>query len=986
MTVPAVAPAAGAIDLRPLFAPRSVAVVGASPRTWIAETVRDNLRLMGSATRCHFVNPNYTELHGQPCYPSLDALPERPDVAVVALNPLRAAMVTRDAAAAGVPAVIIPGGGVVEGGAAAAAMQDEVAEIARRHGIALVGPNCMGVVDLTANSASYIGDVSPYQPRGGVAGIAQSGSVTDAFIQAGSRVGFSRIISCGSEVVLDVCDYLAYCLDDPETHSVILFVEGFKRPERFLALADRALELGKPIMAVKVGRSDQAQAAAVAHSGSLAGETRVTDAALDAAGVIRCRDLDELLETAELVEGTRRTGRGVGRGRTGVVTVSTGEASLVADLVPTTGLDLPPIPEPARAAILERLPTMGYIGNPMDPWGAADPATAYGACFEAMAASGAYDVLVLVHDSPYRSMPAEVVTAIDVTTPLLAATRDRPSILPVYVSLTSGEHPPEIKALLDEQGGGAPLLRGAVEAFSAIASLARWQGRHEARSAPGGRPWRASWPTLGADRTSFGRDGTVRGPAVESPATRALPERESLELLRAAGLAVTTALPARDADAAVEVARSFGGPCAVKIDAIGLAHKSDLGLVRLGLADDAAVRAAADDLLRIATDHGLDPRGLLVEPMAEAGVELIVGLHRDAQFGPAVVVGLGGIFTEVLDDVAIRLAPVTHDAALAMLDDLHARRILDGIRGRPPADREAVARLIVALARLGADRPDIVEVDLNPVIATPTGRSPSTRWSSWRGPMPDDALVLSASTPWGVRLTLNRPAKLNALTGELVEQLVAAVDAANADPNVRVIVIAGAGRAFSAGYDLTEEAEGGMGGPVGWRKALAVDVAATLHVLDSPKPVIAQLHGYALAGGLELAMACDLAIAAEGTKLGEPEIRYGSAPVTLLMPYLIGQKKTRELLLTGDLIDAVEAERIGLINRVVPGRSARGRGGRARGPAGPDAARGDGADQGDAQPGDGRRRLPAGGRGRASTLARSSTQPTRPNSASGTPS
>ena len=179
--------------------------------------------------------------------------------------------------------------------------------------------------------------MSPYLPRGGVAGIAQSGSVTDAFVHSGDRVGFSRIISCGSEVVLDVCDYLAYCLDDPHTSSVILFVEGFKRPERFLALADRALELGKPIMAVKVGRSDQAQAAAMAHSGSLAGEARVTDAALDAAGVIRCRDLDELLETAELVEGVRRTGRRVGRGRTGVVTVSTGEASLIADLVPRTG-------------------------------------------------------------------------------------------------------------------------------------------------------------------------------------------------------------------------------------------------------------------------------------------------------------------------------------------------------------------------------------------------------------------------------------------------------------------------------------------------------------------------------------------------------------------------------------------------------------------------------------------------------------------------
>src|SRR3954451_5224451 len=412
------------IDLRPLFAPRSVAVVGASPRSWIAETVRDNLRTMGSATRCHFVNPNYRDLHGQPCYATLTDLPERPDVVLVALNPLRAAPVTEAASAAGVPAVIIPGGGVVEGGAAAAAMQDEVARIAREHHLALVGPNCMGVIDLTTNSAAYIGDVSPYLPRGGVAGIAQSGSVSDAFVHSGNRIGFSRIISCGPKVVPAVCDSLAFCRDDAHTTPVILFVEGFKRPDRFLALADHALDIGKPIMTVKVGRSDQAQAAAMAHSGSLAGETRVTDAALDAAGVIRCRDLDELLETAELVEGTRRTGRRVGRGRTGVVTVSTGEASLIADLVPRTGLDLPPVPDSARAGILEALPTMGYIGNPLDPWGAGEARETYGAVFESLAASDAYDVLVLVHDFPYRSLPSEVNTANEVTRALIAATAD----------------------------------------------------------------------------------------------------------------------------------------------------------------------------------------------------------------------------------------------------------------------------------------------------------------------------------------------------------------------------------------------------------------------------------------------------------------------------------------------------------------------------------------------------------------------------------
>jgi len=711
------------IDLRPLFAPRSIAVVGASPRSWIAETVRDNLRVMKSATRCHFVNPNYGELHGQPCYPSLDALPERPDVAIVALNPLRAAIVTEAAVAAGIPAVIIPGGGVVEGGDAAAAMQVDVARIAREHGLALVGPNCMGVIDLTSNAATYIGDVSPYLPRGGVAGIAQSGSVTDAFVQSGSRIGFSRIISCGSEVVLDVCDYLAYCLDDPETSSVILFVEGFKRPERFLALADRALELGKPIMAVKVGRSQQAQVAAIAHSGSLAGEARVTDAALDCAGVIRCGDLDELLEAAELVEGVRRTGRRVGQGRTGVVTVSTGEGSLIADLSPLTGVDLPPIPTEARAQILAALPTMGYIGNPLDPWGAADPATAYAASFEAMAGSGAYDVLVLVHDFPYRSAPSEVATANDVTYQLLAATRDRPAILPVYVSLTSGEPPPETKAVLDGEGRGAPLLRGALESFRAIAAVARWERWRGRRLAEG--PWRTGWPTLAANRVSHGADPSMADAAPISAASsrpaRALSELDSLTVLRSAGLSVVNAVPVPGAAEAVAAAARIDGAVVLKLDAVGLAHKTDLGGVVLGLRGDDAVGEAATALLGLGRRHGMKVRGLLVQPMAPPGVELIVGMRRDPQFGPVVLVGLGGTLTEVFDDVAIRLAPLDLVAADSMLDDLRGARVLEGVRGRAAIDRAAVSAMLVALGRLAVERSDVLEIDMNPVIASEWG-------------------------------------------------------------------------------------------------------------------------------------------------------------------------------------------------------------------------------------------------------------------------
>lgn len=704
----------GVIDLGPLFAPRSVAVVGASARGGIAQTVRDNLRVTGSSTRCHFVNPRHDELLGQPCYPSIAALPERPDLVMVALHPLRATAVTREAAAAGVPAVIIPSGGVVEGGPAAATMQAEVAAIAREHGMALVGPNCMGVWDLTSNSSAYIGDVNPWLPRGGIAGIAQSGSVTDAFIHSGARIGFSRIVGCGVEAVLDVCDYLAWSLDDTETHGVILFVEGFKRPERFLALADHALEIGKPVAVLKVGRSEQAQAAAIAHTGSLAGEARVTDAALDAAGVIRCRDLDELLETAELIDGTRRTRRGVGRGRTGVVTVSTGEASLIADLVPHTGIDLPPIPPAAREAIAAALPTMGFVANPLDPWGADDPATAYDAAFEALAASGAYDVLVLVHDFPYRSLPSEVETASIVTRSLIRATSRRPRVLPVFVSLTSGDPTPEIARLLDEAAGGAPMLRGAVEAFAAIARLAGWEERRVGRLQRG--PRRAGWPALAADRRSHGFDLTVGVPA--RVAVAGLPEQESLAIVARAGVPVVEHEPAASVEAAIAAAGRVGYPVVVKVDAVGLAHKSEIGAVRVGLADEPTLRAAADDLLRLSLPPGAERRGLLVAAMAEPGIEMIVGARRDPLFGPVVIVGLGGVLAEVLDDVALALAPLTIDDARELVQRLRGAAVLRGVRGASPVAVDAVGAVLVALADLLMADAGIVDVEINPLIAT----------------------------------------------------------------------------------------------------------------------------------------------------------------------------------------------------------------------------------------------------------------------------
>ena len=726
-----------AFDIDRLFSPRSIAVVGASLRSGIATTVRDNIALIGGSQPCYFVNPKYDEVDGTPCYPSLAALPEVPDTVVLAVNPLRAARFTQEAADAGVSTVVIPGGGVVEGGVAAAAMQAEVRRIGIETGTAILGPNCMGMVDLTTKSATYIGDINPWLRRGGVAAIAQSGSVSDAFLHAGTRVGWSRIVSCGSEVVLDVCDYLAYCLDDAETHAVILFVEGFKRAERFLALADRALELGKPILAVKVGRSSQAQAAAIAHSGSLAGEDRVTDAALQAAGVIRCGDLDELLEAAELVAGTRRMGRLVGRGRTGVVTVSTGEGSLIADLAPRTGIDLPPIPDAARARIHADLPTLGYIGNPMDPWGADETAHAYGSCLRAFAESGAYDVVVVVHDFPFRSQRGEVELATELAGELGRATADRPDVLPVFVSLTSGDATPEIQDALDA-AGGIPLLRGTIEAFRAIARLAWWERRRGERRLHG--PWRAAWSELAADRTPYG-DDTSAGPADDGAdagsAPTVHPERESLVMVRAAGIPVTASTAATDADAAVGAAAKLGWPVALKLDTTGTAHKSDIGGVALGLTDAEAVRTAFESVTAAGRGAGTQVRGVLVQPMAAPGVELIVGFRRDPTFGPTVLVGSGGILAEILDDVAIRLVPLDRAAAREMLDELRSAPILAGARGRTAVDLDAVADLIVAVARFGEQHPDVLEIDLNPVIASPGGA------------VAVDALVVSAGPSAG---------------------------------------------------------------------------------------------------------------------------------------------------------------------------------------------------------------------------------------------
>ena len=650
-------------------------------------------------------------------------------------------------------------------------MQRTVAEIAIRHGVALLGPNCMGAVDWTTNSSTYIGDVNPWLPRGHVAGLAQSGSVTDAFLHApGTRIGYSRIVSVGAEVVLDLCDYLAYCLDDPETHAVMLFVEGFKRPERFLALADRALAMGKPILAVKVGRSAQAQAAAIAHSGSLAGEDRVTTAALDAAGVIRCADLDELLEAGGAGRRHRATrpaaarradGRRDGVDRRGVARGRPRRADR-----PRPAAGDPPRPATRSSPTCPRWATSATRSTrgarPRSP-------SPTGSSFEALAASGAYDVLAVVHDNPFRDLPSEVDVARTVSRALIDATA-APARAAAGLRVADLERrerrgqgvPRRRRRHADAQGRG-----GGVRRDRRGWRRGRIAARAVRRRVHGGRAGRRWRPTTspGASTRSSTRSRWRR----RRGAPIALSERESLERLADAGhrrdglargrCGTRRRDPAPGASSAAGRSRSSSTPHR-------LAHKSDAGGVALSLTDEAGITGAVHDLAVAAARSGVGVRGLLVEPMAAAGG------RADRRRATRPRVRAGGPRRAGRDPG--RGARRRRGAAGARARGrgrgggsrgLRGAALLRGVRGTDAVDVGAIVGLVVALGDLLVADPAIVGD--RPQPGDRLARAAPWRWTPWSSwtPGPEVPAAGASAAPRQRHPTRSRARVVSGRTG-----------------------------------------------------------------------------------------------------------------------------------------------------------------------------------------------------------------------------
>jgi acetyltransferase len=644
--------------VRSLLFPRSLVVVGASPRN--VEAVETVVR---SGVPAWGVNPNRDEVGGLECFPTFADLPETPETALLLVNHERVEQAFEDAAAAGVRAFVVPGVGA-EAGAAAAPTVARLAARARDLGASMVGPNCMGVVAPDGPMA-WIGSPPETTAPGNVSVLCQSGSVADAFLSLGGRVGFRCIVSSGTEAVTDAADYLSFFAEDDGTGAVGLFLETVRRPAEFVAALERCALAGKVVICLKVGRSEAAARAALSHTGAIVGSNRAFSAVLRRYGAIEVEDFHELVETLEVL------GRGgIPRGtRIAAISESGGECALLADQAEAAGMPFEPLPQDLARRLRDEFPNYLAPGNPLDAWAVADERLVYPRSLELMAESGAFDILVAQADLSQFRDPGNDEWC-ELTLRALAELRDRTGVFVAGTTVHSADPPRAFQELARELG--LPLLRGPRDAMLALARVVRL---------PRLSPVDDEEPT--PDVSDLLREGP-------------LSEHASALVLERLGVPFAPRALAPGPAEAAGVAEAIGFPVVVKRD--GPAHKAREGGVVLGLASAEAVAEAAARL----------GGPVLVAEQAEPGEEVLCGMTRDPDFGPVLAVGVGGTAVESANRVAVSVAPLDLGKAQALVDDAGVRDP-SGI----------VTSTLVALSRLALAHPVIESIDVNPLIVTP---------------------------------------------------------------------------------------------------------------------------------------------------------------------------------------------------------------------------------------------------------------------------
>ncbi len=682
--------------VRSVLAPSAVAVIGASRRRGsVGGEILHNLVASGFQGVVYPINPAAVAIQSMPAYPSLREVPGPVEMAVIAVPAAGVVDAARDCGAAGVRSLVVISAGFAESGAAGIARQRELLEVCREHGMRLVGPNCLGVL----NTAPGVGLNATFMPRtpnrGRVGFLSQSGGLGIAIVDAANRLqlGLSAFVSVGNKADLSGNDFIQYWEQDENTDVILMYLESFGNARKFARIA-RRVGRSKPIVAVKSGRSAAGARASSSHTGALLAASDVTvDALFRQAGVIRTDTLGELFDVAALLS-SQQPPRGT---RVAIVSNAGGPGILCADACAASGLEVADLGAHVRTLLRRFLPGEAAVGNPIDMIATASAAD-FRHAIEVVGRSGAVDAIIAIF------VPPLVTEAVDVAAAITRAVERVPpelAVLAVFMAQESVE--------LRRDGRPMAVYTFPEDAARALGHAARYGAW---RAAPAGEI--PHFPDARPDEAAAVIARALGGGGGWLDAA------DVAQLLDCYGVRMPAWRRADDAAAAERAAVELGGRVALKALAPGLVHKSDAGGVRIGLRPAAVGREAARMGARI-DRAGYSIDGFLVQEMAPEGVELIVGVVQDRQFGPLLACGAGGTSTELLGDVSVRLTPLSVADAREMLRSLRLFPLLDGYRGAPRCDVEGLEELLLRVSALVEAHPEVAEMDLNPVVALPDG-------------------------------------------------------------------------------------------------------------------------------------------------------------------------------------------------------------------------------------------------------------------------
>jgi len=707
--------------LHSIFYPESIAIVGAS-KDPTKRGFRSIQKLLedGFKGAIYPVNPKEASILGLEAYPALAAIPGTVDLALICTPAKTLPDVIAQCGAKGVKGAVVLAGGFAEAGPEGKALQARMVEEANKHGVRIIGPNTSGIFN-THVSSNIVG--FSHLKAGGIGLLSQSGNMALSLVteaQSNGQVGLSTYVGIGNESDILFHEYLEYMRDDANTKAVIAYVEGMKDGRRFLDTLRRVAR-EKPVVIYKSGRTSAGRSSAQSHTGALAGDYAVSEGVLKQAGAILARKSDEILSLAEALSLLEPM---LSR-RVAVLADGGGHATIAADVLTEHGLTLAPLADRTMRALAEILPSSAAVANPVDVAGGTDSnPVVFADCARILLADPSVDALLITGlFGGYGVRFSPTLTESEMETSQRIATLHKEFGKPVLVHSLYGslyaDLRPKPLTLIRELG--IPVYNSLELAVRCVQGLAEF-GEARRRALPAG--------TVEATRAR--RFQEVLSTCRSQERTVVL-EHEARQALEDAGVVLAPAMLAGTSDEAVEAFKSLGRvPVAMKVVSCDIIHKSDAGGVILNLADEAAVRKAFDEIVDNARRYtnvraGRDPdiAGLLVTPMARnnGGIEVIIGMVRDPSYGPVLMFGLGGVLVEVLKDVVFRSLPLTEEDALSMLAEIRASKILDGVRGAPPIDKEALVRLMLGISDLCTAFPEIAELDLNPVLAYPLGVS-----------------------------------------------------------------------------------------------------------------------------------------------------------------------------------------------------------------------------------------------------------------------